>query len=213
MSKRKKLFVSIILLAGLLLMVIFYCDKQVTSAAQRKLFSNASEVPHQHVGLLLGTGKLLENGLANPYYSYRIKAALDLLKAGKVDYLIISGDNSRKDYNEPETMRADLMAAGIDSSLIFLDFAGFRTFDSMVRVREIFSQDTVTVISQQFHNERALFIAKREGITAIGFNAQDVSASAGWKTQLREKLARVKVFMDYWFHKQPKFLGPKVYIP
>jgi SanA protein len=212
MRRRKILFVFILLI-GLTLLLIYFCDQQVRTAAQGKMFSNAAEIPHQHVGLLLGTAKYLQNGGINPYYSYRIEAAAALLKAGKIDYLVISGDNSRKEYNEPEMMQQDLIVAGIDSSRIYLDYAGFRTFDSMIRFREIFSQDTVTVISQKFHNERALYIAKREGITAIGFNARDVDAEAGLRIQLREKLARVKVFADYLFNTEPKFLGPKVSIP
>ena len=213
MRKRKFFLISFIFLVALSVLAIFYCDKQVEVVAQGKTFSHVEEMTHHHVGLLLGTGKYLGSGLENLYYHYRIVAATKLLKAGKIDYLVISGDNSRKDYNEPEMMRADLLAAGIDSSRIYLDYAGFRTFDSIIRLREIFSQDSVTLISQQFHNERALFIAQREGMTAVGFNAQDVTASAGFRTQLREKLARVKVFADYWFDTQPKFLGPKVSIP
>ena len=111
-----------------------------------------------------------------------------------------------------EEHRGRANVTGIDSSRIYLDYAGFRTFDSMVRLKEVFSQDSVTVISQRFHNERALFIASREGIDAIGFNAEDVSSNIGYKVQIREKLARVKLFLDYVFGKQPKFLGPKVQI-
>ena len=83
----------------------------------------------------------------------------------------------------------------------------------MVRLREIFGQDSVTVISQPFHNERALYIAAREGISAVGFNAKDVAKDAGAPVQAREKLARVKLFLDYLFHKKPKFLGEKVVVP
>jgi SanA protein len=110
-------------------------------------------------------------------------------------------------------MRADLIRAGIDSSVIYLDYAGFRTFDSMVRLKEIFGQDSVTIISQQFHNERALYLASKEGLYAIGFNAADVSARMGARTELREKFARVKMFLDLWFGTKPKFLGSKVDIP
>lgn len=213
MKKIKRFLLALILLLALTLLLIYYCDQRVHAAAEGKTYSEAAQLPHHHVGLLLGTAKYLKSGAVNPYYSYRINAAETLLKLNKINYLVISGDNSRKDYNEPEMMRSDLIATGIDSSRIYLDYAGFRTFDSMIRLREIFSQDTVTVISQKFHNERALYIAKREGITAIGFNAQDVNAAAGMRTQLREKLARVKVFADYLFQTKPKFLGPKVNIP
>ncbi len=110
-------------------------------------------------------------------------------------------------------MREDLISDGIDSNIIYLDYAGFRTFDSIKRLKEIFGQDSVTIISQQFHNERAIYIASREGINAIGFNANDVSASMGFRTLLREKLAGVKVFLDFWFGKKPKYLGSRIIIP
>ena len=193
--------------------MIFYCDNQVRAASENKTYSDLNKIPDNHVGLLLGTGKFLACGYLNPYYKYRIDAAIQLMKAGKINYLIISGDNGRTDYNEPGMMRDDLVAAGIDSSCIYLDFAGFRTFDSMVRLNKIFSQDSVTVISQEFHNQRALYIAQKEGITAIGFNARDVSSKAGFRTMVREKFARVKLFADYLFNTDPKFLGPRIIIP
>ena len=193
--------------------VVYCCNKRIMDATEGLLYSDVNQVPCNKTGLLLGTGKFLVSGAVNPYYAYRIEAATQLMKAGKIKYLVISGDNSRADYDEPSMMRADLMQAGIDSSRIYLDYAGFRTFDSMVRFREIFGQQSGTIISQPFHNERALFIASCEGIHAIAFNAQDVNRQAGIRVQLREKLARVKVFADYLLQTQPKFLGPQVVIP
>ncbi len=197
----------------LLILLVLVCDWKVRSAADGKVFSEIHEVPYRHVGLLLGTSKYVRSGWVNQYYSNRIVAAAALCRRGTVDYLIVSGDNGQKEYNEPEMMRADLLAAGVDSSSIYLDYAGFRTFDSMIRLWEIFSQDSVVVISQKFHNERALYIAKNEGISAVAYNAKDVSQAMGFKTQMREKLARVKMFADYIFSTSPKFLGPKVDIP
>jgi SanA protein len=207
------ILLAVFLTAGLFLVAIVFCDRQVKTVSSERIYSELTQVPHNHVGLLLGTGKYLGSGVLNPYYQNRINAATELMQAEKVEYIVISGDNSRKNYNEPEMMRADLIAAGVDSTRIFLDFAGFRTFDSIVRLKEIFSQDSVTVISQEFHNQRALFIARKEGIAAIGYNARDVSAKSGLRTKIREKLARVKVFADYLFGTKPKFLGPKVVIP
>lgn len=214
MKRKMKIFLYSLLVALPVCMVtIFLCNHIISHAAKGKLFTNVAAIPYNKTGLLLGTSKHLGNGLDNPYYTYRIRAAAGLLKAGKIKYLVISGDNSHTSYNEPEDMRRDLMAAGIDSSVLFLDYAGFRTFDSIVRLKKIFGQDSVTIISQPFHNERALYMAGKEGITAIAFNAADVSASRGIAVQLREKLARVKVFIDYWFGKRPKFLGEKVLLP
>ena len=155
----------------------------------------------------------MEYHLVNLFYKYRIDATVSLMNAGKIKYVVVSGDNHIEEYNEPEMMKADLMAQGIDSTKIFLDYAGFRTFDSMVRLREIFGQKSVTVISQAFHNERAIYIGSREGIASIGYNAKDVGKSFGLRVQLREKLARVKVFVDYLFGTDPHFLGPKIEIP
>jgi SanA protein len=213
MRKKRILLYCLLALIPICLIAIFLCNKIIRDTASGKLYSDTKSIPYNKVGLLLGTSKLGRTGYPNPYYDHRIEAATRLLKEGKIKYLIISGDNSRKEYSEPEDMRADLMAAGIDSSVIFLDYAGFRTFDSIVRLKEIFSQDSVTIISQPFHNERALYMASKEGITAIAFNATDVPAKYGIRVQLREKLARVKVFVDYWLGKKPKFLGSKVIIP
>jgi SanA protein len=213
MNKKKKIFLALLILLIATVVTTYCCDKLVVKAASGKLYADVNSIPFNRVGLLLGTSKFVASGRENPYYLYRIRAALQLLNAHKIKYLIISGDNGRKEYNEPESMRSDLINAGIDSTIIYLDYAGFRTFDSVKRLKEIFGQDTVTVISQQFHNERAIYIANRERIAAIGFNARDVFNSQGSRIQLREKLARVKVFVDYWFGTKPKYLGNKVVSP
>ncbi|HUP12731.1 MAG TPA: ElyC/SanA/YdcF family protein [Niastella sp.] len=213
MRKRRIIWFSLLALIPVCLITIIACNYIINKTAKGKLFTDARTIPYNKVGLLLGTSKKLNSGYANLYYNYRIEAATELLKEGKIKYLIISGDNSRREYSEPEDMRADLIAAGIDSTVIFLDYAGFRTFDSVVRLKKIFSQDSVTIISQQFHNERALFMANKEGITAVAFNAKDVSTRYGVMVQMREKLARVKVFVDYLLGNKPKFLGEKVIIP
>ena len=210
--KLKKLLAIFLLLLVISALAIYVCDDAVKRSASGKLYSAANQVPYNRTGLLLGTSKYLRNGFINPYYQYRLEAALALIRSGKIHNLVISGDNSRKDYSEPEDMRADLMAAGVDSAVIYLDYAGFRTFDSMVRLREIFGQDSVTVISQKFHNERALYIAGREKIAAIGYNARDVGQASGMRVKFREKLARVKVFLDYLLGEKPKFLGERVII-
>lgn len=213
MKKSIKWLVAITTLMLLVICLTLYCDNKIKLTAKGKLYNSTQNIPFSKTGLLLGTGKFLKNGTINPYYQYRINATVQLLNSNKIKYVIISGDNSTKNYNEPAMMRADLIAIGIDSTKIFLDYAGFRTFDSMVRAKEIFGQNTLTIISQKFHNERALYIAQRENITAIGFNAQDVTAITDLKVQAREKLARVKVFLDYIIQTKPKFLGTKIQIP
>ena len=213
MSKRKIVLTAILVSTITGFLTIYFCNSIIVESAKAKLYSDSKNIPFNRVGLLLGTSKSGLNGHNNPYYDYRIQATIRLIKEGKIRYLVISGDNSRKDYNEPELMRSDLMNAGIDSSIIYLDYAGFRTFDSIKRLKEIFGQDSVTFISQKFHNERAIYIASKEGISAIGYNAADVGSRQGMKTQLREKLARVKVFVDFLLGTKPKYLGNKITIP
>ena len=130
----------------------------------------------------------------------------------KIDFILVSGDNSHVDYDEPTDMKTDLMASGIPEAKIFLDYAGFRTLDSIVRAKQIFGQNKLTIISQPFHNKRAIYIAQHKGIEAIGYNAKDVPRNYGMKTMLREKLARTKMIFDLMFNKSPKFLGEKIAI-
>jgi len=211
MKKKKFVIWSLSGLIFFAVLAIYVCDVIIKRYAKGHLYSNTKDIPYSRVGLLLGTGKYTKKpGEVNPYYTHRIKAATSLMEAGRIKYLVISGDNSRPDYNEPEMMREDLVKAGIDSTLIYLDYAGFRTFDSMVRLKKVFGQDSVTIISQLFHNERAIYIASKEGIVANGFNAEDAVVEG---VMAREKLARVKVFVDYLTATKPKFLGKKVNLP
>lgn len=208
--KRMFRFLFIIIVIGII--AIWSVDKWVSASAKTNMYSSVTNVPAKKVGLLLGTSKYLSDNMVNLYYKYRIDATVALYKAGKIQYVLISGDNSRKEYSEPEMMQADLIAAGIPAERIFLDFAGFRTLDSIVRCKLVFGEDDILIISQPFHNERALFIADKKDIKAVAYNAQDVSANYGFKTQMREKLARIKLLLDIAFDKQPKFLGEQVRI-
>ncbi|TRX65810.1 vancomycin high temperature exclusion protein [Carboxylicivirga sp. M1479] len=194
------------------LLSIIVANSLVEKAAKEKVYDSVKEVPYNKVGLLLGTGKILSNGRINLYYRYRIDAAAKLYKNRKIEYVLVSGDNSTKDYDEPSTIKDDLIAKGIPAEKIYLDYAGFRTLDSVVRCKEIFGQQKITVVSQQFHNERAIYIATKKNINAIGFNAKDVNIKYGLKTRLRERLARVKMVVDLVFGKKPKFLGNKIEI-
>ncbi len=197
----------------LLILVITYSDWRISQYSQSYVYDRLEDVPFNKVGLLLGTSKKVQNGQPNLYFKYRIRAAAELYNAGKIEYILVSGDNSLKEYNEPIDMKKALMKQGIPDTAIVLDYAGFRTFDSVVRSKKVFGQEKVTVISQRFHNQRAIYIAHQKGLEAVGYNAQDISFSSGLKVQLREKAARVKVFLDlYILHTQPKFLGKKIKI-
>lgn len=189
------------------------CNLRVSYTTEPYLFQEATLTPHNKVGLVLGTSKKLSNGLPNQYFNNRIQAAVDLYKAGKIDRLIISGDNSTRYYNEPQDMKEALMEKGVQENNIYMDYAGFRTFDSVIRCKEIFGQNQITIISQKFHNARAVFIARHHQIEAIGYNAKDVNKASGLKTNMREVLARVKLYIDLFvINQKPKFLGEKIEI-
>ncbi len=206
----KRIAVSIALGLLTVFLTLWYANKLITTNAYGKTYSEIKDIPIVKAGLLLGTIKFVKNGNPNQYFFYRIDAATELFQQGKIQYLIISGDNSRAGYDEPTDMKNELIKRGIDSTKIYLDYAGFRTFDSMVRVKEVFGQDSILVISQKFHNERAIYIAEKLNMYAIGYNAKDVSTTSGMKTAIREKFARVKVIVDFMVGVEPKFLGEKI---
>ncbi len=193
-----------------LLFFIGICNFWIERSTRKQVFNTITEIPVNKVGLVLGTSKYTKNGYQNPYFYYRIAAAARLFHAGKVKHLIVSGDNRFKSYNEPKQMQAALIEKGVPESAITLDYAGFRTLDSVVRCKEVFGQQQYTIISQEFHNQRALFIANNKAITAIAFNAKDIDIRLGLKTMIREYLARCKAVLDIIIlNKQPKFLGKK----
>ena len=183
----------------------------VRSAARGRTYADAAIVPPRAVGVVLGCGPRLANGRQNLYFRYRIEAAVALFQAGKVEYLLVSGDNHRRGYDEPTEMKDSLVRAGVPADRIVCDYAGFRTLDSIVRAREVFGQTRVTVISQEFHNQRAIYLARHRGLDAIGFNARAVGGRSEWRTACREQLARVRTLLDvYVLRTKPRFLGPKV---
>jgi SanA protein len=186
----------------------------VKHQAKGRLYADVNEIPYRKVGLVLGTIPIV-NDHENFYYKYRMNAAAELYFAHKVSYLLLSGDNHVSHYNEPESMRKSLIERGVPDSVIYLDCAGFRTFDSMVRAKKVFAQDSVTVISQQWHDERAIFIARHFDLDAIAFCAKDctVGRRVYLKNHLREVFAKVKVVLDLIIDKQPHFLGEIEAVP
>ncbi|WP_297797511.1 ElyC/SanA/YdcF family protein [uncultured Eudoraea sp.] len=209
-KKKYRFLLALLLLLSILVVIISNFTIEVS--ARGKTFTDPANTPKNKVGLVLGTSRMLVKGGVNPYYANRIKATIELYKAGKIEFILVSGDNGTIYYNEPTTIKKDLIKGGIPDEKIFLDYAGFRTLDSMVRAKYIFGLDSVTVISQKFHNERAIYLAEKKGLKAIGFNAEGITGKQGVKVQFREYFARVKVFLDLLFNTQPRFYGDKIEI-
>ena len=212
MKTLKRLLIASAIIMGLLAALIIFCNWKIEADSRDFISDDVNTLPKEKVALVLGTSKILQNGYQNAYFYHRIDAAEQLYKSGKASYIIVSGDNSVKGYNEPEDMKLELIARGIPEEKIYEDFAGFRTLDSIIRAKEIFGQEGFIIISQKFHNERAVFLARHYGINAYGYNATDVARYSGLKIQIRERFARVKVFIDLIFGVKPKFGGEKINI-
>lgn len=201
---------GVILLTGILL----FSNYQVQKSAKDLTYSTTDDTPYNKVGLVFGTSKGTRGGGVNLYFQNRMNAAASLYKNGKIKYLIVSGDNSIREYNETRDMKKHLMELGVPEDKIIEDFAGFRTLDSVIRAKEVFGQDSVTFISQKFQNERALFIAKNNDIYGVGFNAKDVGPGMGKWVLTREYFARVKAVLDiYLLNTMPKFYKDKEVFP
>ena len=182
-------------------------DRRVENGAAGRVFTSVEDVPAREFGLLLGTTRLVKGKYRNDYFYKRIRAAADLYRAGKIRKIIVSGDNSRTDYNETGDMKRELVAEGIPADDVLMDYAGFRTLDSVVRARNLYGANELTVISQEFHVERAVYLADRHGIDAVGFAAEDsVVKSARVRLAVRESLARVLAVADAEIlHSKPHF--------
>ena len=212
-KSHKKFIKWNLFLFSIFFFLIVICNYWITSSTNSKLYNDSYTIPTRKVGLVLGASKKTIRGTNNLYFTYRIQAAYQLFKANKVQYLLLSGDNHIKGYDEPSDMREALIALGVPDSCIVLDYAGFRTLDSVERCNEVFDEDSITIISQEFHNQRALFIADKNKINAIGFNAKEVNKNYSFKTRIREYFARVKCVLDlYVLNTLPKFLGDKIKI-
>ena len=209
----KYYFVAAAAVAGCLLAALYGIRAYTARVAAPYLTDHAAELPERKAALLLGTSPKLADGRSNTYFHLRIRAAADLYRAGKVRYIIVSGDNRKHGYNEPEAMKAALVAQGIPAEKIVPDYAGIRTLDSVLRARSIFGQESYIVVSQKFHNERAVYLARAHGIDAYGYNAADVDRYSGFKTEVREYLARVKMLLDLAVQKAPRHQGEPVRLP
>lgn len=209
----KKIIKWSLILFALFAVLITVCNYWIIKSTKSQIYSQTEKIPRNDVAILLGASKTLRNGSENLFFKYRIQAAVELYKSGKIKHIIVSGDNSKKEYDEATDMREALVAQGVPDSCITQDYAGFRTLDSMVRCLKVFGQNKITVISQQFHNQRAVFIGNYYDMEVVAFNAKDVPDAFSLKVRIREYFAKFKAVLDlYVLHKQPKFLGEKVAI-
>lgn len=199
------LLAAIFLAAGCLA----WADYLVGAHGDGRIFTRLEDVQPVDAALVLGTSKFVATGRPNLFYDNRIRAAAGLYQAGKVRAIVVSGDNSTMSYNEPQRMKQDLVEMGVPAEYVTCDYAGRRTLDSVVRMKEVFGISRYVIVSQEFHLRRALYIADARGHDAVGLVADD--AATGIKLRLREMVARAMAVLDVnVFERNPKFLGDPV---
>ncbi len=206
----KQLAKIICILVLSLTAVIFLSDITTVLISHPKSYNLEKYLPDREVWLVLGTSKYLPDGRRNLFYIYRMNAAEELYNKWKIKKIIVSGDNAQKEYDETTAMRNDLIAAWIPIGSIYMDYAGFRTLDSVVRAKKVFGQDEITIISQEFHVQRAVVLAQFYWIDAVWFEAQEVPMRISPRVWIRERWARVKMWLDIITRKWPKFLWKPV---
>ncbi len=204
----KKVVLVIFMFFSVTLFFVSFSNKVIQESSSKFIDVNNKF----DVAVLLGTAKFMKNKQMNLFYSNRIQKVVDLYRSGKIKYIVVSGDNSRQGYDEPTTMKNDLIKNGIPSSIIYCDYAGFSTIDSMLRMKLIFREHRFVVISQRFHIERAIYIARRNGLEAYGFCAKDVPGGYAALNGFREKLARLKALLEVIIGKGPYFKGKTISI-
>ena len=192
---------SIGVFAVVCLALMLICDQIVVNNAEGKCFSDIDSIKYNKVGLLLGTTPQARyTKVTNYFFIYRLDAAERLYKAGKIEKILISGDEHSLDgVNEPQCMKDSLVKRGVPADDIMLDGKGYRTICSVVNARKEFGLRSFTIISQDFHNERALYQAEHLGLDVENlqaFNAQTPNTKRAVITLIREYFARVKMFWD-----------------
>lgn len=200
-------------LVGLAVALVIVGSQWVVRGAEPFVYDNIEELPENDVGLLLGTSPYSRKGNESALFQHRIQATADLYKAGKIKHVLASGANPDSTYNEPRKMYFALVEAGVPPEAITLDFAGFRTLDSIVRATAVFRLEKYTVISQRFHVYRAVFIARQDGIPAIAYAPPETRERQKTRVLVREYLARTNAILDLFLLRTgPKFLGEPVSI-
>jgi SanA protein len=205
---KHKILTGIIVLFTLLIVVVFFNHYAIQKAAKDLIYSKIENVPHRKTAVLLGTEKKFTNGKTNRFYINRIDATVNLYKAKKIDVIIVS----RNQGNVIDDVKADLIKRGIPEEKIILDYEGLRTYDSMYRMYKVYGQKEFIVIAQRKQNERAIYIAKKNGLNAIAFNAGEYSGYNSFRLNMLEKMERTRLFFEFLVNKKPRYSGEKVTI-
>lgn len=205
----KKITILLFAFLALLACGIFILSGHVKSSTKDQTYNNITEVPQAYTVIVLGAS-VRSNGDLSTMLEDRVSSALSLYRAGKVSRFLLSGDNGTKSYNEPKAMQQYLINQGVPEEDIFLDYAGFDTYDSMYRASSVFNVKEAIVVTQKFHLPRALFIANRLGLDYYGFIGDKHIYQRENANKRRELLANVKAYLELGISKEPTYLGAKI---
>lgn len=158
--------------------------------------------------LVLGAG--VRGSTPSPMLMDRLNQGIALYEAGASDRLLMSGDHGQDDYDEVNVMKRIAVEAGVPSAQVFMDHAGFSTYESLIRARDVFEVRRVIIVSQKEHLYRALMIAKTLGLEAVGVAAEEIPYGGQWARDLRESVARIKDLVLTPFEPRPTYLGPRI---
>lgn len=223
MSKNKNRLIYLITILGLIAITIISCYFVVVYNSNGRTFDNIDNIADYEYALLLGTSPVTPKGAHNYYFDNRIKSTVELYEAGKIKKVIASGGNywynadgnpKHKGCNELRSMQDSLIKYGVPVDAIILDYDGTRTLNSIIKVKEVYKIDSCIIVSQKYHNERAIFLADHYGLKAIGYNASPSHIRRNRiKNQIREIFARVKLFIDLALDLKPSFNTYSVKMP
>ena len=201
-----KLIFRLYYLTILSIFIVASFNLAIIENSKNFLFDDINDLPKKKMALVLGCAQFSQNGNLNPYFVYRMEAAADLYHAGKVEQILVSGDNHVVGYDEPTDMANYLVSLGVPRDKIILDYAGFRTIDSVIRAKKVFNCQELIIVSQEFHNQRAVYAAREYGIDAVGYNARDVESTSNF-THYREIVSKFVMILDiHVLNTKPKFL-------
>lgn len=178
-----------------LVAIVLLIDVGTSYLVKDKIFTEIKKLPKREYAVVLGTAKFYPSGTPNLYYKYRLAAAKEIYLNKKADYFLMSGDNKTPYYNEPKMMSDDLRKMGVDRSIIQQDYAGLNTLDSIIRANKVFKLKPFIIVSQRFHCERALVIAKFHHIDAVCFVAK--YPEKHYWVRIRESIARVAMVLGF----------------
>ena len=209
-SKAKRIFTVLVSAAVLLAAAVLVPNFIVVNKTKSNIVSleEAAKLSDIDCAVILGAG--VRDGKPTPMLRDRLLTGIELYKSGTVKKLIMSGDHGSDDYDEVNIMKSFAVDSGVPDSDIFMDHAGFSTYETIYRAKEIFEADNIIIVSQKYHLYRALYIAEKLGVKAVGISADLRTYSGQAKRDLREILARDKDFFNCIFKPEPTYLGEKI---